>query len=127
MPHEVGLRPSLENPLGCLFILSFLSGYHLHNRQGKPHRSGLRFLLGKCLDGNSIPMRKGVGNHFKFLTINAYPLGLCVAHSLELIADFVEFYGLQAGRQKMGSHSVHIVSDKAGRRLASRSQLCVTH
>jgi hypothetical protein len=89
MPLEVGLRPSLENPLG--YLLLFLSGYHLHNRQGKPHRPGLLFLLGKCLDSNSIPVRKGVGNYFKFLTINAYPLGLRVAHSLELIADFVDF------------------------------------
>jgi len=106
MPHEVGLKPFLEKSLGYLFILSFLSGYHLHNRQGKPQCARLRFLLGKCLDGNSIPVRKGVGNYFKFLTINAYPLGLRVAHSLELIAHFVEFDGLQAGRQKMGSHNV---------------------
>jgi len=91
MPHEVGLRPFLEIPLGCLLILSFLSGYHLDNRQGKTQCPRLRFLLGKGLNGNSIPMRKGVGNYFKFLTINAYPLGLCVAHSLELIADFVDF------------------------------------
>jgi hypothetical protein len=91
MPREVGLRPSLENPLGYLLLPLFLSGYHLHNRQGEPHRPGLRFLVGKCLNGNSIPVRKGVGNYFKFLTINAYPLGLRVAHSLELIADFVDF------------------------------------
>ena len=106
MPHEVGLRPFLEKSLGYLFILPFLSGHHLHNWQGKPQRPRLRFSFGKCLDGNSIPMRKGVGNYFKFLTINAYPLGLRVAHSLELIAHFVEFDGLQAGRQKMGSHNV---------------------
>ena len=106
MPLEVGLRPSLENPLGYLHLPLFLPGYHLHNRQGKPHRPGLRFLLGEGLDGNSIPMRKGVGNYFKFLTINAYALGLCVAHSLELIAGFVEFDGMLAGRQKMGRHSV---------------------
>jgi hypothetical protein len=36
-------------------------------------------------------MRKGVGNYFKFLTIDAYPLGLRIAHSLELIANFVDF------------------------------------
>jgi hypothetical protein len=89
MPHEVGLRPSPEKPLG--YLLVFLSGYHLHNWQGKPQRPRLRFSLGKCPDGNSIPMRKGVGNYFKFLTIDAYPLGLRIAHSLELIANFVDF------------------------------------
>ena len=76
--------------LGYLFLFS-LSGYHLHNRQGEPHCPGLRLVLGKCLNGNSIPMRKGVRDYFKFLTIDAYPLGLCVAHSLELIANFAEF------------------------------------
>jgi hypothetical protein len=91
MHREAGLKPSAENLLGYFFLPLSLSGYHLHNWEGEPHRPRLRLLLGKCLDGNSIPMRKGVGNYFKFLTINAYPLGLCVAHSLELITDFVHF------------------------------------
>jgi len=69
----------------------FLSGYHLHNRQREPQRTRLRLSLGKCPNGNSILMGKGVGNYFKFLTIDAYPLGLRIAHSLELIADFVDF------------------------------------
>ena len=117
MRPEVGLRPSPEKPLG--YFLPFLPGYHLHNRQRKLQRPLLRFPLGKCPDGNSIPIRKRVGNGLKFLTINAYALGLRVAHSLELIADFVEFDGLLAGRQSMNIHNVKIVSDKPDCRLAT--------
>jgi len=89
MPPEVAVRPSPEKPSG--YFLLFLSGYHLHNRQRKAQRPRLRLSFGKRPDGDSIPLRKGVGNYLKFLTIDAYPLGLRVAHSLEPIADFVDF------------------------------------
>jgi hypothetical protein len=95
--REVGLRPSLEKLLR--YLLPFLSGNHLHNWQRKLQRAGLRFPLGKRLDGNSVPMREWVGHGLKFLTVDAYALGLRVAHSLQLIANFVYFYGLLAGGQ----------------------------
>jgi hypothetical protein len=91
MPHEVDRKLSREKPLGYFFVLLFLPGYHLHNRQGKPQRPRLRLSLGKCPDGNSILMWKGVGDYFKFLTIDADSLRLRIAHSLELIADFMHF------------------------------------
>ena len=96
MPHEVGLRLPLEKLLG--YFLPFLPGHHLHNRQGKLQRPLLGFPFGDRADGNSIPIRKRVRQCFKILTINAYSFGLCVAHLLELIADFVKFYGLLSHR-----------------------------
>jgi hypothetical protein len=95
MHREAEVKPFPEKPLG--YFLPFLSGYHLHNRQGKLQRPSLGFPLGECPDGNPIRIREWVGHCFKFLAINPYPLGLCVAHSLELITDFVKFGGLLAG------------------------------
>ena len=89
MHREVEVRLSLEELLG--YFLPFLSSYHLYNRQRKLQDPCLGFPLGKRLDGDSAPIRKWVGHGLKFLTIDAYPLGLCVAHSLQLIADFIEF------------------------------------
>jgi hypothetical protein len=89
MHREGDPRPSPEKPLG--YFLPFLSGHHLHNWQGKLQGPRLCFPLGKRPDGDSIPIRKRVGYRLKFLTINAYPLGLRVPHSLQLSADFVEF------------------------------------
>ena len=89
----------------------FLSGDHLHNGQGKAQRACLRLSLGKCLDRNSIPMGKRVGDRLKFLTVDAYPFGLRIAHSLELIADLVQLSRMLAGSQSINIHGNHIVSD----------------
>ena len=90
----------------------FLSGDHLYNWQGKAQRARLRFPLGKRADGNSIPMRKRIGDRLKFLTVDAYPFGLRIAHSLQLIADFVKFNRMLAGGQSINVHGSVIVSDK---------------
>lgn len=110
MHREVDPKPSLEKPLS--YLLVFLSGDHLHNWQGKAQRARLRFSLGKRPDGNSSSVRKWVGHCFEFLTINAYPLGLRIAHSLELSADFVKFNRMLAGGQSINVHDSYIVSDK---------------
>jgi len=89
MRHEVEVSPFRDQLLG--YFLPFLSGYHLYHRQRKLQDPCLGFALGKRLDGNSAPIWKWVGHGLKFLPVDAYPLGLRVAHSLQLIADFVEF------------------------------------
>lgn len=106
MPREAGLKPSLEKPLGYLFPSLFLPGYHLHHGERKRNRASSGLLLGKRLDGNSCAVGKGIGNYLKFLSINAYPFGLCITHTLELITDFMRFDRLLAGRQKISSHSI---------------------
>jgi hypothetical protein len=89
MHREVDLKLSLEEPLSYLFV--FLPGYHLHNRQRQAQRPSLRFPLGKCLNGNSIPGRERIGNCFKFLAIDADPFGPRITHALEFVADLVQF------------------------------------
>jgi hypothetical protein len=107
------LKPSPEKSLG--YLLAFLSGHHLHNWQGKLQRPRLRFSLGKSPDSEPVPIRERIGNCLKFLTINADPLRLRIAHSLELIADFVEFDGMLADRKSINIvHGKKIVSDKRG-------------
>jgi hypothetical protein len=97
MRREVDPKRLPEKPLGYLLVVVFLSGYHLHNWQGKAQRPSLRFSLGKCPDRNSVARGKRIGNGFKLLSINADPLGLRITHPLELIANFVEFGGALAG------------------------------
>ena len=89
MLPEVGPRPSPEKLLG--YFLPLLSGYHLHYGEGKLQCPRLRFPLGKRPNRDSVRIREGIGNGLKFLSINAYPLGFRVAHSLQLIAGFVQF------------------------------------
>lgn len=89
----------------------FLSGDHLHNGQRKAQRARLGLSLGKRFDRNSIPMRKRIGDRFKFLAVDAYPFGLRIAHSLELIADLVQLSRLLAGSQSINIHGSPIVSD----------------
>ena len=89
MPLEVDLRPSPEKPLGYFF--SLLSLHHLHNRQGKLQRPLLCFPFRERPDGNSVPIWEWVRHCLKFLSIDSDPLGLCVAHSPKLIADFMKF------------------------------------
>ena len=85
------LKPSPENALGYLFRLLFLSGYHLHNWQRQPQDSRLRLSLGACMDSDSFILRKRVGNHFKFLSIDSDSLGFGITHGLELDTDFEDF------------------------------------
>ena len=87
MRREEDLRQSPEKLLS--YFLLFLSGYHLDYWQGKLQGPLFGFPLGESSDSDSIRIWEWVGYRLKFLTINAYPLGLCVAHSLELIADFM--------------------------------------
>ena len=89
------LRPSPEDLLGC--FLPFLPGYHLDHWQRKLQRSFLRLPFGKRSDGDSVPIWEWIRNGLKVLAINAYALGLGVAHFLQLNAHFVELNGLLAG------------------------------
>jgi hypothetical protein len=89
MRREAEVKLFLEKLLG--YLLLFLPGHHLYYRQRELQNSSLGLTLRKRLDSDSAPIRKWVGHGLKFLTIDAYPLGLRVAHSLKLVADFVNF------------------------------------